>query len=209
MITFVLGGSASGKSEFAERIAREARGRIIYLATADESDAEMESRIAVHKARRPASWDTWEGPVETLPDATRKLAAGYDLLLLDCLTTYISALFMSSQASDDEIAWAESEKKILNSVSEIFTGFAETARDVPKHLIVVSDEVGCGVVPAYPMGRRFRDLQGRANQTAAALSDEAVFVAAGLPFRLKTGSIPGTYGSGDAALQRVAAHDIS
>ena len=194
VITFVLGGSGSGKSEFAEHLAGEARGKIIYLATADASDSEMESRIALHKSRRPASWDTWDGPVETLPEATRKLAGGYDLLLIDCLTTYVSALFMSSRASDgdDETAWAESAKKILKGVSEIFTGFAESVRDAPKRLIVVSDEVGCGVVPAYRMGRRFRDLQGHANQTAAALSDEAVLVVAGLPLWLKTVSNPRT-----------------
>ena len=198
MITFVLGGSGSGKSEFAERLAREARGKIIYLATADASDAEMASRIAIHKSRRPASWDTWEGGAETLPGAARKLAGDYDLLLLDSLTTYISALFMSSRASedDDEMAWAETAKKILNGVSEIFTGFAETVRDVQKRLIVVSDEVGCGVVPAYRMGRRFRDIQGQANQTAAALSDEAVLVTAGIPLWLKTGS--NATGSGGA-----------
>ncbi|MDR1133514.1 MAG: bifunctional adenosylcobinamide kinase/adenosylcobinamide-phosphate guanylyltransferase [Synergistaceae bacterium] len=190
MITFVFGGSGSGKSEFAERLAREARGKIIYLATARAEDSEMESRIALHKSRRPASWDTWEGPVETLPDAARKFAGSYDLLLIDCLTTYVSALFTSSRASEggDEAVWSESAKKILNSVSGIFTDFAETVRCVTKRLIVVSDEVGCGVVPAYRMGRRFRDLQGLANQTAAALSDEAVLVAAGIPLWLKTGS---------------------
>jgi adenosylcobinamide kinase/adenosylcobinamide-phosphate guanylyltransferase len=188
VITFVLGGSGSGKSEFAERLAREAGGKIIYLATADASDAEMKSRIALHKSRRPAFWYTWEGPVDTLPGAARKLADDYDLLLIDSLTTYVSALFTASRASegDDETAWAESAKTILNDVSEIFTGFAEAVRDAPKRMIIVSDEVGCGVVPAYRMGRRFRDLQGQTNQTAAALSDEVVLVAAGIPLRLKT-----------------------
>ena len=189
MITFVFGGSGSGKSEFAECLAREAGGKIIYLATAGASDSEMVSRIALHKRRRPASWDTWEGPVETLPGAARKLAASYDLLLMDSLTAYISALFVSSRTSDgdDETAWAESAEKILNGVSGIFTGFAETTCGVQKRLIVVSDEVGCGVVPAYRMGRRFRDIHGRANRTAAAMSDEVVLVAAGLPLWLKTG----------------------
>jgi adenosylcobinamide kinase/adenosylcobinamide-phosphate guanylyltransferase len=198
VITFVLGGSGSGKSEFAERMAREAGGKIIYLATADASDAEMASRIALHRSRRPASWDTWEGGAETLPDAARRLAGNYDLLLMDSLTAYVSALFVSSRASDsdDEAAWGESAKKILSGVSEIFTGFAETARETPKRLIVVSDETGCGVVPAYRMGRRFRDIQGQANQTAAALSDEAVLVAAGLPLWLK--AVSKKTGSGGA-----------
>jgi adenosylcobinamide kinase/adenosylcobinamide-phosphate guanylyltransferase len=199
VITFVLGGSGSGKSEFAERLAREAGGKILYLATARAADSEMEARVALHKSRRPACWDTWEGPVEALPDAVRKFTGNYDLLLIDSLTTYLSELFISSRASegDDGTAWAESAKKILNGVSEIFTGFAETVRDVPKRLIVVSDEVGCGVVPAYRMGRRFRDLQGRANQMAAALSDEVVLVAAGIPLRLKTGNDPLICGSTD------------
>jgi adenosylcobinamide kinase/adenosylcobinamide-phosphate guanylyltransferase len=205
MITFVLGGSGSGKSAFAERIAGESRGKTIYLATTDAFDAEMESRIALHKSRRPACWDTWEGSAETLPDATRRLAGEYDMLLLDSLTAYVSALLVSSRISEDdgETAWGESAQKILKSVSEIFTSFAETAGDVQKRLIVVSDEVGCGVVPAYRMGRRFRDLQGQANQTAAALADEVVLVAAGLPLWLKTGSVPQSCGS------RMATRDIS
>jgi adenosylcobinamide kinase/adenosylcobinamide-phosphate guanylyltransferase len=188
MITFVLGGSGSGKSEFAERVARDAGGKTIYLATADASDAEMASRVALHRSRRPASWDTWEGGAETLPGAARRLAGSYDLLLIDSLTAYVSALFVSSRASedDDEAAWGDLAREILKRVSEIFTGFAETAREAPKRLIVVSDETGCGVVPAYRMGRRFRDIQGQANQTAAALSDEAVLVVAGLPLWLKT-----------------------
>jgi adenosylcobinamide kinase/adenosylcobinamide-phosphate guanylyltransferase len=188
VITFIIGGSGSGKSAYAERMAAEAGGKIVYVATADASDIEMAARVALHKSRRPPSWDTWEGKAEALSGAARKLAELYDVLLLDSLTTYLSALFMSEPAAgdDDETAWSAAEKKILCNITEIFTGFKDAASDGHKRLIAVSDEVGCGVVPEYQSGRRFRGLQGRANQAAAALSDETAFIAAGLPLWLKT-----------------------
>jgi adenosylcobinamide kinase/adenosylcobinamide-phosphate guanylyltransferase len=186
-ITLVLGGSRSGKSAFAERLARDAGQKpVIYIATAEAGDDEMAERIAAHKARRPSDWETWEGDLSALPEETRKLAARGGVLLLDSLTTYLSSAFFTSGGADepDEKKWRAAEEAIIRRAVEIFSAFRETARDGAR-FITVSDEAGCGVVPAYQSGRRFRDLLGSANQRAAAAADGAVLVAAGIPLWLK------------------------
>jgi adenosylcobinamide kinase/adenosylcobinamide-phosphate guanylyltransferase len=179
MITLVLGGARSGKSAFAESLAREC-GDVTFIATADSRDSEMEARIDTHKRRRPPDWRTWEGDVSSLPGAVPGMRGA---LLLDCLTMYLSRLFLScpEPEGEDEGAWAGSEEKILASVEKIFSG----AKNAGKRLIAVSNEVGFGLVPPYLMGRRFRDMQGRANQAAAGLSDEVVLIVAGLPLWIK------------------------
>jgi adenosylcobinamide kinase/adenosylcobinamide-phosphate guanylyltransferase len=187
VITVILGGARSGKSTYAENLAREGarHGGVVYLATADALDQEMEKRIQIHKTRRPSDWRTWEGDIETLPDEIKKLSG---TILLDCLTMYMSRLFLSSPEAegDDENAWFGAESKILCMVEKIFSSFIESPdRNDGDHLIVVSNEVGYGLVPTYQMGRRFRDMQGRANQTAARYADNVALVVAGLPLHIK------------------------
>jgi adenosylcobinamide kinase/adenosylcobinamide-phosphate guanylyltransferase len=186
-VTFVIGGARSGKSEFAESLAGATAGRVTYIATSAARDAEMASRIAAHKARRPEGWDTWEGPVRTLPEAMTGLAASGGALLLDSLTAYLSALFadLPEGIYDDEAAWRDAERALLEQTQKILSSFREAAEDGAR-LVIVSDEAGCGVVPPYPMGRRFRDALGAANQIAAKEADEAALVTAGLPVWLKT-----------------------
>jgi adenosylcobinamide kinase/adenosylcobinamide-phosphate guanylyltransferase len=149
---------------------------VTYVATADSKDSEMEERIKIHKSRRPVSWRTWEGDAASLPEEIAKMDG---VLLLDCLTMYLTRLFLSAPESEgeDEEAWFEAERKILDSVGRIFS--------CGKRLIAVSNEVGLGLVPPYLMGRRFRDMQGRANQVAALHSDEVVLIVAGLPLWIK------------------------
>jgi adenosylcobinamide kinase/adenosylcobinamide-phosphate guanylyltransferase len=187
-VTFILGGSRSGKSSFAERLASEAEcpGGVLYIATADSSDSEMASRIEIHRRRRPDEWRTWEGDMLTLSDEIGRLAETCGVMLMDCLTMYLTRLFLAfpSSENEDEASWREDEKKILDYVRDIFKGFAGAA-SAQKRLIVVSGEVGCGVVPSYQMGRRFRDLQGRANQIAAERADEVALVVAGIPMWIK------------------------
>jgi adenosylcobinamide kinase/adenosylcobinamide-phosphate guanylyltransferase len=189
VITFVLGGSGSGKSAFAERLASKSNaGGVLYIATATAADPEMASRIDAHKSRRPAEWDTWEGDAKTLPSLMKSLAQAYGTLLLDSLAMYVSSVFsdLPESSFEDEKSWSASEKKILEGVGEIFSGFLASAEGQNKRLIAVSDETGCGVVPPYPAGRRFRDLQGRSNQIASGFADEAALVVAGLPMWIKT-----------------------
>jgi adenosylcobinamide kinase/adenosylcobinamide-phosphate guanylyltransferase len=186
----VLGGSGSGKSVFAERLASESDStRVLYIATANAGDPEMASRIAAHKSRRPAEWDTWEGNLKTLPAEIKIFLPSYGVLLLDSLTAYLSGLFLAlpEPSYEDEKAWPDAEKKILDEAGGIFSGFTEASPGTNKRLIVVSDETGCGVVPPYPTGRRFRDLQGKANQVAAGFADDMALVVAGIPLWIKTG----------------------
>jgi adenosylcobinamide kinase/adenosylcobinamide-phosphate guanylyltransferase len=223
VITLALGGARSGKSEFAERLAserltsetlasetlasgtcadaarRDESGRFfggaVYIATADAGDAEMASRIAAHKARRPSSWRTWEGDVRTLPDEVASVAGMGRVLLLDSLAMFVTRLFLDIPESDvdDDGRWAERERNILEETSKIFSGFVKAVEETPgegrKYLIAVSDETGLGVVPPYRMGRRFRDVLGKANQLAAAAAGEAALIVAGLPLWLK--KLPG------------------
>jgi len=182
----VIGGARSGKSAFAESLAYGSR-RVIYIATAEAGDTEMSSRIAAHRSRRPAEWSTWEDDILSLPGEIKKIAFAWDILLFDSLTMYLSAaMFALPEDTDgDEALWCSAVEKILNGVRDIFTGFGETAAGAYKRLIIVSDEAGCGVVPHYPMGRRFRDLLGMANQVAASAADEAALVVAGMPLWIK------------------------
>jgi adenosylcobinamide kinase/adenosylcobinamide-phosphate guanylyltransferase len=178
-MTLILGGARSGKSTFAESLAKDCP-EITYIATADSGDSEMAARIAFHKKRRPPEWRTWEGDIVSLADDVAEMEGS---LLLDCLTMYLTRLFIASGNSEegDEKEWSASERNILASVEKIFS----SVRDRNKRLIAVSNEVGLGLVPPYIMGRRFRDMQGRANQIAAGFSDEVALMVAGLPLWIK------------------------
>lgn len=176
----LLGGARSGKSRLGEALARRWGGDdVTYIATAEIGDAEMARRIELHRSQRPSAWTTWEGAAEELPQVVASLDG---VVLMDCLTVWLSRLFLADgQAEgDDEALWHESERRILASVETLL----DSAR-AARAFIAVSNEVGSGLVPTYLMGRRFRDLQGRANQLAAAKAETAALVVAGLPLLLK------------------------
>ena len=180
-ITFVLGGARSGKSSFAERLARDIEaggGRIVYLATCGvvAGDTEMSERISRHRARRPASWTTVEEPMDLTPRAFA-LARG-ETLLVDCLSLWVSNMLCGADESVD------SGDGILARVRTFLSAAAASAGDV----ILVSNETGCGVVPVSGLGRRYRDILGWANQAAADAADEVWFLVAGLPQRLNGSS---------------------
>ncbi|MDR1136863.1 MAG: bifunctional adenosylcobinamide kinase/adenosylcobinamide-phosphate guanylyltransferase [Synergistaceae bacterium] len=187
VITLVIGGARSGKSSFAQRLAAESGTNITYVATADAGDPEMAARINDHRERRPKEWKTWEGNISDLPREIKKLAGEDCVLMLDCLTMYITGLFLTNpkSQSEDISEWSEAEEVILDRVREIFSGFMDSGNG-QKRLIAVSNEVGSGVVPAFPMGRRFRDLQGRVNQIAAKSAHEVALIVAGIPLWLKS-----------------------
>ena len=170
--TLVLGGARSGKSLFAERLAREAGGEAVYIATATAGDDEMQARIAHHRRRRDAGWRTVEEPLAVAEAIRRETAAGRPVLV-DCLTLWLSNLMFAGQDAE-----AETERLIA------------ALADAHGAVILVSNEVGMGLVPDTPLGRRFRDAQGRLNQAVAAAVPRVVFIAAGLPLELKTPRIP-------------------
>jgi adenosylcobinamide kinase/adenosylcobinamide-phosphate guanylyltransferase len=165
MIELVIGGARSGKSSFAERQALESNLAVTYLATGEARDAEMTTRIAHHRTRRPAGWRTVEEPL-ALAGALRREAAPDLCLLVDCLTLWLTNVLLAER--EDEIDQLLSALPVL-----------------PGRVILVSNEVGWGIVPENALARRFRDEAGRLNQHIAALCDRVTFVAAGLPLVLK------------------------
>jgi adenosylcobinamide kinase/adenosylcobinamide-phosphate guanylyltransferase len=168
-LTLVLGGARSGKSRYAERLVEAAAAAGTYCATAEAGDAEMAARIEEHRARRGAFWRTVEAPL-ALADTVYAEADPAQPLLVDCLTLWLSNLLMAGAAVDEASATLRA-----------------ALRDAVGPVVLVANEVGLGLVPDNPLGRRFRDAAGRLNQDIAAIADRVVFVAAGLPLMLKGG----------------------
>jgi len=166
-ITLILGGARSGKSHFAEQMAFETGKNKIYLATSQAFDGEMIDRINKHKTDRGNGWVTVEEPI----DIKRVLKTSADtdnVVLLDCLTLWISNLMM-----------------VERDISDAFKELCDVLPELEGELILVSNEVGQGIVPDNAMARAFRDYAGRLHQDIAALADEVYFVTAGLPQKLK------------------------
>jgi adenosylcobinamide kinase/adenosylcobinamide-phosphate guanylyltransferase len=161
----VLGGARSGKSRHAEGLAAEFAGNRTYIATAQPGDAEMAARIAAHRAARGPDWSTIEAPLE-LVEALEK-ATG-DFVLIDCLTLWISNLLLADL-----------------DIAPRIERLAEALKARPGTVVMVSNEVGHGIVPDNPLARRFRDEAGLAHQRLAQGCDEVLFITAGLATRLK------------------------
>jgi adenosylcobinamide kinase/adenosylcobinamide-phosphate guanylyltransferase len=163
-LTLVLGGARSGKSRFAEELIMRAPAPWTYMATAEALDEEMKERIAHHRSRRDARWQTVDVP----RDLVGRLPEIAGPVLVDCLTLWLSNVMLAGDDID-----AESEKLV---------GALARANGP---VVTVSNEVGLGLVPETPLGRAFRDAQGRLNQRVAAVADRVIFMAAGLPLNLK------------------------
>ena len=163
----VLGGARSGKSRYAQARAEALDGELVFVATAQALDTEMTDRIARHRADRGPRWVTVEAPVE-LAGAIRAESREDRVLLIDCLTLWTTNLLLA-------------ERDIPAATAELITAIADAAGP----LILVANEVGLGIVPDNALTRRFRDEAGRVNQGLAAAVDGVVFVAAGLPLKLK------------------------
>ena len=181
MIELVIGGARSGKSSYAERQARDSGFAVRYIATAQSHDAEMERRIAHHRARRPAHWMSIESPLR-LAETLCAQAAPDVCVLVDCLTLWLSNLFFAGVAAQQAEVGAAIDCALLCDETQ---ALIDTLPDLPGRILLVSNEVGWGVVPMHPVSRLFVDEQGRLNQRVAAVSDNVTLVAAGLPLRLK------------------------
>ena len=184
MIELILGGARSGKSRLAEQRARDwqAQGRhVVYVATAQAGDAEMAARIAQHRAGRPSEWRTVEVTL-TLADTLQREAAADRGIVVDCLTLWLSNLFFAGRAA----AQAEAGEPIAcELLDREVDALAATLPALAGNVVLVSNEIGCGMVPMNAVARAFADRQGWLNQQIAALAAPVTLVAAGLPLTLK------------------------
>ena len=176
-LTLILGGARSGKSAYAQSLAAERGRAVLYVATAEPGDAEMAGRIAAHRAGRPSSWRTLEA-TRYVGEAIRAAAGEADLILLDCLTLLATNVIVPLP---EPIGAREAEAALDAEVNALLAA----CRASSAEWIVISNEVGSGLVPPYPLGRVYRDALGRANQRLAAAADEVLFLVAGLPLKLK------------------------
>lgn len=165
---FIAGGARSGKTAFGEKLALRLGASPAYLATAEARDAEMAARVAAHRAARAGRFATIEAPLD-LADALTRAAASHDVVLVDCLTLWLSNLMEAEREIDVEIG-------TLIAAAEAITD---------SRIIFVTNEVGLGIVPDNALARRFRDHAGRVNQAVAAAAAHAYFVVSGLPLVLK------------------------
>jgi len=167
---FITGGARSGKSSFAEKLAHGMTGKRAYIATGQALDAEMSARIEKHRIKRGNSWDTFEEPL-AVAELLRKLTNRYQIVLIDCLTLWLSNV-MAHTDGDGAVAVRSDE-------------LVKAAKDFRGVCIIVSNEVGLGIVPDNPLARKYRDFAGILNQQVAQASDEVYFTASGIPLKIK------------------------
>ena len=182
-LIMVTGGARSGKSSLAEEMAAAGGNRVVYLATAGVGDAEMAARVALHRQRRPAGWQTVEAPLEVTAAIARAGEGADTTVLFDSLGMWLSNLLGEEAAGDDD-DWPK-RVAATDAVMARVREMVAVARQVPARVIIVTEEVGMGLVPDHPLGRLFRDLLGLANQEVARRADRVYLVVAGLPLLLK------------------------
>lgn len=171
----ITGGARSGKSVLAEKLALEFPAPLCYLATAETLDGEMQQRVRLHRERRGEEWQTLEEPLDLLR-ALKGCDGRYGVILVDCITLWLSNLLFAYENREEE-----PEGLILADVRQ----FADCLREMESPVILVSNEVGMGIVPENRLARLYRDIAGRANQLLAAAADEVHVVISGIPLRLK------------------------
>ncbi len=179
-LTLILGGARSGKSTFAEKLASRTGERVVYIATAQALDGEMAQRIAAHQQKRPQSWQTLEIPFNVGQQLLHK-PPQTDVIVLDCLTLLVSNALLAAAPDVDQ----PDERAAQAQVTSEIEALEAAMQSIPADWIVVSNEVGMGLVPPYPLGRIYRDLLGWANQRLARRAEQVIFMLAGLPLRLK------------------------
>ena len=169
-VTLVLGGAQSGKSYYAQQLASHFE-HVTFIATARCTDAEMRKKIARHRRERPSAWRTIEAPLE-LTKAIRSSSRESDVVLVDCLTVYVDNVMSARRKSKSD------SKECMNAV-------CDAIRTAEASVIVVSNEVGSGVVPPYRSGRAYRDFLGQMNQKVAQIADRVILMVAGMPMTVK------------------------
>jgi len=176
-IVLITGGVRSGKSSFAEKLAGNIGRKVTFIATAQELDEEMKDRIAKHRYNRPKHWETHEEPYQ-VAQVIQKVGEKTEVVLIDCLTLLVSNLMQDYREDESNNHLA---KKIIKQIKEMVRESLQCSATI----IIVSNEVGLGLVPANPMGRFFRDILGQANQIIGADADQVYFMVSGIPLLIK------------------------
>lgn len=178
--TLILGGARSGKSAYAERLASESGLEVVYVATSRAGDVEMAARIARHRAARPLHWVTVEEPLR-VGDAIDRWSTPARVVLVDCLTLWLSNLLFAQGHDYPDVGTIALPPLFHTERAALLAALGNASGDV----LLVSNEVGMGIVPIGAISRHFADEAGRLNQAVGAACDRAVLVAAGLPLELK------------------------
>lgn len=188
-LTLLLGGARSGKSSYAEKRAKGLGGdNVLYVATSETKDNEMVERVIKHRSERPSAWVTVEAP-RNIAQAIRQERSAEKIILLDCMTFLVANYLMDAAAPEDDPFDepssdpfdAQIEAKVVADVEELIA----FVKDADVEMLVVSNEVGLGVVPPYELGRAYRDILGRANQILARHAGEVLLFVAGIPMKVK------------------------
>lgn len=169
-ITFILGGSRSGKSTYALELAKKHKRSVAFIATGEAKDAEMLQRIQLHKNNRPKHWKTFEES-KNIVSLLKKEGNNFECIIIDCLTLLVSNLILAGS----------SQKSIEDKIHKILT----TLKKLKARAIIISNEVGLGIVPKNKLARDFRDIAGRINQIVAGEADEVFFMVSGIPLKLR------------------------
>ena len=170
-IIFILGGARSGKSTFAVKLAKDSgKKKIAFIATGEALDKEMEKRIMLHKKSRPGNFKTFEELCD-VDELLKKITGKFDVIIIDCLTLFVSNLLLKKYE----------EEKIYKKMSNILA----LLKKMNAKTIIISNEVGLGIVPDNKLGRDFRDIAGKVNQLVAQKANNVFFMVSGLPWRIK------------------------
>ncbi len=181
-LSLILGGARSGKSSYAENLAKKTGGdSVLYVATAEPKDAEMRERIAKHRAARSSAWNTVEAPRQ-IARAMRREYHGESVILADCVTVLVANILLAESGGAEGNPF---RKNVEDAVDAEFDELLEFIRQRQAVFLLVSNEVGMGLVPAYALGRAYRDLLGRVNRRLADAADEVFFLVAGIPMQIK------------------------
>lgn len=175
-MTFILGGTRSGKSSFAEKLAGASGEGVLFIATGKAVDDEMKERIAAHKLKRPSNWRTVEadGDIQSIfkeLENSKSDTTGEETVLIDCVSFYVADLMNTHNKKEDEII------DQFKDIKDLLT--------FHRNVVMVSSEVGLGIVPSYPLGREFRDTLGAINQMLAETADQVIMMVAGIPMTVK------------------------
>lgn len=178
----ITGGARSGKSHYAQELAQKSGKKVLFVATAESGDEEMRERIRAHQRSRPVGWGTLEAPTNVGTEILRR-AGGAEVIIVDCITMLVSNIFTRlADRTKEQIDAALAEKEVTQEINAL----NDCCKRLDATYIIVTNEIGLGMVPANPIDRLYRDLLGKANRMLAEQVDEVYLMVAGLPVKVKS-----------------------